>query len=147
MYYLLGREPAIHYAQIRPMRTIHYSERQVTNLLDHGGRITMDCSEAVTCLCKWAGLHDPNGFHFNSYGFTGSLLANLRHYYDPDAALVGALVVYGPGTGHHVSMVLEPGHDPLLWSHGREAGPVRVRLSDQRQQQPAPVTFLSIARL
>jgi hypothetical protein len=147
MEYLLTKEPRIHYAQRRPMRTIHFSEQQLVSLLNHGGAITMDCSEAVTCLCKWAGLHDPNGFHYNGSGYTGTLLANLRHYSDPSAAQVGALVVYGPGGGHHVSMVMEPGHDPLLWSHGREAGPNTIRLSTQRRQQPAPATFLSIARL
>lgn len=147
MRYLLTKEPLIHYAQRRPMGTIHYSESQVVRLLDHGGGITMDCSEAVTCLCKWAGLRDPNGFGYNGYGFTGTLLANLRHYTNPELAMVGALVVYGPGTGHHVSMVLTPGADPLLWSHGREAGPHKIRLSAQRLQQPGPVTFLSIARL
>lgn len=147
MRYLLKKEPLVHYAQVRPMRTIHYTEQQVERLLDHGGSITMDCSEAVTCLCKWAGLKDPNGMGYNGNGFTGTLLAHLRHYTDPKAAQTGALVVYGTGNGHHVSMVIEPGSDPLLWSHGREAGPVTVRLSKQRQQQPAPVTFLSIARL
>jgi len=145
--YLLQKEPQVHYAQRRPMRNVHLTEVEMRAKLDSGGSLTMDCSEAVTCLCKWAGLDDPNGNHYNGDGYTGTLLAHLPHYTNPRIAQVGALVVYGPETGHHVSMVLEPGEDPLLWSHGREAGPVTVRLSAQKRQQPAPATFLSIARL
>ncbi len=147
MEYLLGKEPRIHYLQRRPMRTVRYSEQQMTQLLNHGGQLWMDCSEAVTCLCKWAGLHDPNGFHFNGYGNTMSMFAHLPHYFDPARAMTGALVIYGAGGYHHVSMVMEPGHDPLLWSHGREGGPNTIRYSVQRGQQPSPATFCSIAHL
>jgi hypothetical protein len=147
MEYLLSKEPRIHYAQRRPMQTLRYSEGQVTRLLDHGGSITMDCSEAVTCLCKWAGLHDPTGFHFSGYGNTSSMFAHLPHYTDPSRALVGALVVYGAGGYHHVCMVNEPGHDPLLWSHGREAGPVLVRHSVELASQPRPFTYLNVSHL
>lgn len=150
MRYLLSKEPHIHYAQVRPMQTVHWTEQQMEKLLDRGGYITMDCSEAVTCLCKWAGLKDPNGMHYNGYGFTGTLLSHLPHYRDPRVAQTGALVVYGPASGHHVSMVLTPdpkNGNPLLWSHGREGGPNTIRLNDQKAQQPAPATFLSIAHL
>jgi hypothetical protein len=147
MEYLLAHEPRIHYAQVRPMQTIHYTEQQVTRLLDHGGSITMDCSEAVTCLCKWAGLHDPNGLHYNGSGYTGTMLAHLPHYTNPKAAQTGALVVFGPGSGEHVCMVQEPGGDPLLWSHGAERGPRSVRFTVERAFHAQPATFLSIAHL
>lgn len=137
---LLAHEPEVHYAQIRPMRSVKLA-RPVYPL-------TMDCSEAVTCLCKWAGLRDPNGLGYNGSGYTGTLLGHLPHYHDPAAALVGALVVFGPGTGEHVAMVLEPDHaNPLLWSHGGERGPIRVRLHDEAQDHHPPVTFLSISAL
>lgn len=147
MNFLVEQEPRVHYAQVRPMQTIHWREQQVVNLLYHGGSITMDCSEAVTCLCKWAGLKDPNGLNYNGRGFTGTLLGNLPHYTDPAKAKIGALVVFGRGSGHHVCMVAKAGADPVLWSHGQERGPIWIPLSDEQKYQPGPATFLSIAHL
>ena len=147
MRYLREHEPQVHYLQRRPMASVRITEPALRARLDTGGDIAMDCSEAVTALCKWAGLRDPNGLGYNGAGFTGTLLASLPHYTNPAVARIGALVVYGPGTGEHVSMVLQPGPDPLLWSHGLEGGPVTVRLSRQRQWHAPPVTFLSIAYL
>jgi len=147
MRYLLAHEPQIHYAQVRPMRTVALRESQLHTLLDHGHTVTMDCSESVTCLCKWAGMHDPNGHHYDGTGYTGTLLDNLPHYSDPSHARVGALCVFGPGNGDHVCMVMEHGADPWLWSHGYEGGPRKVRLSVERAIHRKPVTFLSIAAL
>ena len=131
---------AIHYAQVRPMRSVHLAKPVYP--------LTMDCSEAVTCLCKWAGLKDPNGLGYNGKGYTGTLLDHLPHYFRAANAMVGALVVFGPGTGEHVAMVREPDHrNPLLWSHGSEAGPVFVRLHDEAELHAPPVIFLSIASL
>jgi hypothetical protein len=137
---LIMRQSEIHYAQVRPMRTISKKTPSFP--------MTMDCSEAVTCLFKWAGLKDPNGRNYDGYGYTGTLLSHLRtHYFDPSNALPGALVVFGGGTGHHVCMVIEHGSNPLLFSHGQEAGPLAIRLSVEQQYQPAPATFLSIIDL
>jgi len=147
MRYLLGHEPHVHYAQIRPMRTVHLSETDMRRRLDHGGAITMDCSESVTCLCKWSGLHDPNGHGYDGTGYTGTLLAHLPHYSDPSEAKTGALAVFGPSPGDHVCMVLEPGHDPLLWSHGQERGPIAIRYSAEKAWHRPPAVFLSIAHL
>ncbi|SRR5213592_1779453 len=147
MSFTLAHEPQIHYAQIRPMRTIHYSETDMAVLLEAGRSITMDCSEAVTCLCKWAGLHDPNGHHYDGTGYTGTLLAHLPHYTEPGRAKVGALVVLGPGSGDHVCMVMRPGSDPLLWSHGSEGGPRQVRYGVERAIHRPPAVFLAIAAL
>lgn len=140
MHELVKHEPQVHYAQVRPMRNVHLAKPVYP--------MTMDCSEAVTCLCKWAGLKDPNGFGYNGKGYTGTLLDHLPHYFDPANANVGALVVFGPGTGEHVAMVLEPDHrNPLLFSHGFEGGPLLIRLHDEAQLHHPPVTFLSIAGL
>jgi hypothetical protein len=147
MRYLLAHEPQIHYAQVRPMRTVHLTEQEADTLLAAGHGLTMDCSESVTVLCKWAGLHDPNGLGYDGQGYTGTLLAHLPHYTRPSAAEIGALVVFGPPPGDHVCMVLMPGDDPVLWSHGSERGPVKVALSVERSFHRAPVTFLSIAAL
>ena len=147
MRYLLAHEPQIHYAQIRPMRTVHLSETDMRHRLDSGGALTMDCSESVTCLCKWAGLHDPNGHGYDGTGYTGSMLDHLPHYTDASKAKVGGLVVFGPGTGDHVCMVLEAGSDPMLFSHGQERGPIAIRFSAERAWHRRPATFLSIAHL
>jgi hypothetical protein len=147
MAYTLTHEPQIHYAQTRPMRTVRLSEAELHTLLSHGHSVTMDCSEGVTCLCKWAGLRDPNGSHFDGYGYTGTLLAHLPHYTAASKAKVGALCVFGPAPGDHVAMVMEPGRDPLMWSHGYEGGPRKVRFSAERAIHRRPATFLSIASL
>jgi len=147
MRYTVAREPQIHYAERRPMATVRLSEAQLYTLLDHGGAITMDCSEGVTCLCKWAGLHDPNGRGYDGSGYTGTLLAHLRHYSEPAAAYVGAIVVFGPAPGDHAAMVMARGGDPLLWSHGFEGGPRVVPFTVERSVHRSPATFLSIAPL
>lgn len=139
---LIAHEPQVHYSQVRPY-PVHAKPGQYP--------ITLDCSSAVTLLCKWAGLKDPNGPHYNynGYGYTGTLLDGpCRHYFSPARAYVGALVIFGPGTGEHAAMVIgELGHNPLLFSHGMERGPLAIRLHDEAQYHRPPVTFLSIAHL
>jgi len=148
MRILIHHEPQVHYIQERPMRTVKLSRHEVLQKLHNGGNIAMDCSEAVTCLCKWAGLHDPNGRDFNGTGNTDTIYSHLHRYSQPWKAKVGALVVFGsyPHT-HHVCMVAEPGHDPLLWSHGQERGPIWIPLHEEMKYQPRGVTFCSIAKL
>lgn len=148
MDYTYRERGKIHYAQIRPMRTrriasLHLLQQALQS--PHG--ITADCSESVTMLCRLAGLDDPNGFGYDGHGFTGTLLHHLAHYTNPRSANVGALVVFGPGSGHHVCMVRHPGADPVLWSHGQESGPIYLRLSEEKRYQAEPTVFLSIAKL
>lgn len=126
--------------------TFRLTEQTLEHLLKAGGRITADCSEMVTELLHWVGCADPNGLHYRYAGYTGTMLAHLPHYTNPRGAGVGALVVFGPGSGEHVSMVYEPGADPLLQSHGRP-GLDRWRLSEERTFHSPPVTFLSVAHL
>jgi hypothetical protein len=126
--------------------TFRMSEQTMEHVLTSGGRLTADCSEMVTELLRWVGCADPNGLGYRYAGYTGTLLAHLPHYTDPRKAGIGALCVFGPGTGEHVSMVYEPGADPLLASHGRP-GYDLVHLSDERTWHRPPVTFLSIAAL
>lgn len=147
MLWLLDHEKVVHYAQIRPMRSRFVYEQGLVNTFEKGGGITLDCSEAATFLCKMAGLKDPNGRNYDGTGYTGSLLANLPHYSSPAGAGIGALVVFGPGDGDHVATVLEPGKDPLLWSHGQERGPIAIRLSQEKKYQAEPTRFLNISSL
>jgi hypothetical protein len=149
---LLHYEPQVRYPvhDIRGPKdaaTFRLTEPGLRSKLKLGGEIQFDCSQAVTQICKWAGLDDPNGLDYKWPGYTGTLLAHLKHYSRAQSAGVGALVVYGPGTGEHVSMVYEPGTDPTLWSHGSDGGPILVRLSQQRQWHHSPVTLLNISRL
>lgn len=137
----------IGYLQRRPMHTARGFEQDYADSLRHGNKLLMDCSEACTWIARLAGLRDPNGKGYDGSGFTGTMLAELEHYTDPHAAMTGALVVFGPGTGEHVAMVRHPGKDPVLWSHGSDAGPLFVPLSMERAAHRAPVTFLSVAPL
>jgi hypothetical protein len=144
MRLLIAHEPEVHYAQVRPMRNVHTAAPHFP--------LTMDCSESVTALCHWAGLHDPNGRGYDGQGNTATLYAHLPHYFNPAAAMVGALVTFAvptsPLSRQHVCMVLEPDeHDPLLFSHGQERGPLAIRLSTERRFHASPVAFLSIAHL
>lgn len=147
MGYLLKHEPQIHYAQARPMDWTSWSEAHLHAILDSGGGAWADCSEAVTALCRWAGLRDPSGFHYNGSGNSASIFRFLPHYTNPARAMPGALVTFGPYGADHVAMVYTAGNDPMLWSHGAEAGPRLVRYSIERAVHRKPATFCSIAAL
>lgn len=107
---------------------------------------TVDCSQMAEALHRASGLHLP----FRD-GYTGSYLEHLSpHYYDGRAAYVGAPVVFGPGTGHHMALVhtRDTKHgNPLLFSHGQESDPRLIHLSSEQAGQPHPATFCSIAKL
>ncbi len=147
MDFLVLNEPLIHYKQQRPMLTASVLEQELADKFKAGRSISPDCSEAVTLLCRLAGLADPNGMGYNGYGFTGSMLKNLKHYTNPLSADVGAIVIFGPGDGDHACMVRKHGKDPLLFSHGTERGPYFIHLSDEKKVQKAPTTFLSVSKL
>jgi hypothetical protein len=115
---------SIHYAEIRPM-PIHIPVHHLP--------FTTDCSGFVTLVAKWAGAPDPNGKGYSGFGWTGTLLTNLPHI-DLAHAKRGDLIVYGDAPGEHVVMLLQDaaGHaDPLVVSHGEEAGPSRYPLSTE----------------
>lgn len=115
--------------------------------LRKGGVLLGDCSGIITCLFKWANLDDPNGLAYAHEGYTGTMLAHLPHYRNAAYAMVGALAVFGPGTGEHVAMVIERGHDPVLFSHGSRGVCGPIRLSVEARYHKSPVTFLNIAQL
>jgi hypothetical protein len=144
----IAHERAFHYLQRRPMHYVSWSETQLRAWLIHGGTVSMDCSEYVKTMFHMSGLHDPTGRGFDAFGNTDSMLSTLPHYDDASEAHPGALVVWGRVPSHHVAVVLERGDNPTLASHGREAGPVAVRLhAEDVAQRFRPRTFLSIAAL
>jgi hypothetical protein len=129
--------------------TFRMSEQTLHHVLSSHGRVSADCSEWVTELLRWVGCNDPNGLGYRYAGYTGSMLSHLPTYTNAKHAQVGALVVYGPGTGDHVSMVHTPdpkGGNPLLQGHGRP-GMDRRHLADERLLHRSPVRLCSIAHL
>lgn len=147
MAWTVKRNVLIHYSQARPYFFRGWHEQRLADHFSAGLGVDLDCSSGVTMLCMMGGLADPNGRGYDGYGFTGTLLSNLPHHQNPGDVDVGALVIFGPGTGQHAAMVYTPGSDPVLWSHGGEAGPIFLRLSAEQRFHPPPTTFLSIAHL
>jgi hypothetical protein len=129
------------------LETFNLTGEEAKATLTRGGRLMGDCSGILTDVFKWAGLRDPNGLDYRRQGYTGSMLETLPHYHNPGDANVGALVVFGPGTGEHVAMVMAPGDDPMLYSHGYEQAGPPIRLSLERTYHSPPVTFLNITEL
>jgi hypothetical protein len=108
-----------------------------------GTGLTVDCSQAVTLIAHVAGARDPNGNRFAADGYTGTLLGGCAHI-AREWAKCGDLRVFGGGTGHHVAMVMTPGADPLLFSHGAENGPVAILESRELLAQPPGGAFLRL---
>jgi cell wall-associated NlpC family hydrolase len=124
----IAHEPQIHYGTVRPMplaRTLP---------------LTTDCSGFVTLCYHLAGAPDPNGLGYNGQGWTGTLLRHLEETAQPQA---GDVVVWGAYPGRHCAIVLEPGEDPLLASHGSERGPIAIRFSEECKWQPAAYVWLT----
>jgi peptidoglycan hydrolase-like protein with peptidoglycan-binding domain len=127
----------IHYKQLRPMDGL--GQRRKLPL-------DTDCSGFVTLCYKWAGAEDPNGLGYSGQGYTGTLLSHLSRV-SQSQVRAGDLVLWARGgRGEHVSLVLEPGSDPLLVSHGEESGPYTVRFSaSHRYHTGADVYWLRLA--
>jgi hypothetical protein len=126
--------------------TWRLSREGMRHTLVSGHRLQADCSQIAQQAFRWCDLQDPCGLGFRYAGDTGAMLHHLPHYSSPRGAGRGALVVFGPGRGEHVSIVIEPGPDPLLWSHGRP-GVDLWRLSQQRSWHRPPVTFCAVLEL
>jgi hypothetical protein len=129
---------------IRHEGRIHYAELRPIDGLDRPRKLPLwtDCSGFVTLCYAWAGAPDPNGLGYSGAGYTGTLLAHMRPVAS-ESVLPGDVVVWGPSPGHHAALVLEPGPDPLLCSHGQERGPLAIRFSAEDAAQPPPAVFLS----
>jgi hypothetical protein len=102
--------------------------------------LTTDCSGFATLCYAWADAPNPNAngpYDADGMNYTGTMLARCRHI-PPQAAQPGDLVVWR-GTssphGHHVAIVVEPGADAKLVSHGQPADPVGVTFSAESAAQ------------
>lgn len=143
---LIHYPPIIHGRIIRTQSVGHIRTPAAykTQVLSHSGAV-WDCSQNVYALLCAVGckVRFPEGA-------TGSLLAELDHYHDPRAAFIGAVCVYGPGSGHHATMTRHRdtrSGNPLQYSQGSPSDPRYVPLETEAAFQPRPFTMLSIARL
>jgi cell wall-associated NlpC family hydrolase len=126
---------------IRHASTIHYSQhRPLTSLGVAPERgFTTDCSGLVISAYRWALLHsgvrvpDPGGYHFNGWGWTGTLIRNPRA---GGMYRVGDVALYGRSrtqTTHATLCIREGDSAASRWvSHGSEAGPYPVLLNYRR---------------
>jgi hypothetical protein len=145
MHLLLSQNPRVHYPlhdvrtrTIFGIATLAQLEKEIA-----AGRLTLDCSQSVTLIAHIAGAKDPNGGNFKADGFTGTLLRGCAGI-SLSQARPGDLCVFGPGTGHHVVMVMQPGADPLHFSHGQDNDPIAIRHSVESRFQPPGARFLRL---
>jgi hypothetical protein len=142
---LIANEPKIHYPlHDKRTMTIHQIDTmpKLHTVMDPG-KLSLDCSQTVTLVAHLAGAKDPNGADFTADGFTGTLVGHCA-VIPLEQVKPGDLVVYGPGTGEHVCMVIEPGLDPLLLSHGQDKGPIAIRQSVEAKFHASPVRALRL---
>jgi hypothetical protein len=148
--YMTAHASLIHYEQRRPMELPKLGYANVQGRFRSGLSVSADCSEMVTAVYKWAGCKDPNGDNYDGAGWSGAMYAHLVHRYtNPSGAHPGAIGVYGPSGDEHVIMVLEhDNHDPLVFSHGSEIGPLILRLSNESAaHRGQPFTFLDVGSI
>lgn len=101
-----------------------------------GQKVVGDCSKGVQYLCKWAGAPDPMESNFGPYGNSQTIWLHAQHGIEAKNLLAGDAITFGVNGSEHVTMVLEPGDDPLLWSFGHQGAPETYRLSqDTRPHQ------------
>lgn len=156
MDWLHNRRADVHYPPIVGgviLRKVKVSElgihgvADVMRLVDRPGGLTVDCSQMGIVLLTAVGLKVAV-----IDGATSTLLAdpNMPHYTDPRAAYIGAMAVYGPGGGHHLTATRHRDvihGDPVQFSQGQETDPRYIGLLAEAAHQPAPFTMLSIAHL
>jgi hypothetical protein len=135
----IPNQGAIHYSQARPIS--QYNPGRLP--------MTLDCSGSTITFARWAGAPDPSGNGFNGSGSTDTLLAHAKatgKEIERRELKFGDMALWAIGTdGKHVAVVIETGDDPLLASHGQEAGPIAIRLSaEDRYHSSETVHYLSL---
>ena len=113
--------------------------------------LATDCSGFATLCYSWAGAPNPNAtgaYDARQPAYTGSMLSRMRRI-PKNAAQAGDLVIWTPpAQGQHVCLVVQPGADPLLVSHGDDSGPKKLRFSAedayQRSQGHGTAIWLTV---
>jgi hypothetical protein len=149
--WLIGQNKHIGYGQTRPMPYLR-TKAELVKMFSKGETINPDCSGSIVLLYYMTGgLIDPTGWKFTGYGNSSSMLSELKHYTDPRAAHLVALVVFGadlPLAQQHVAMVIKRnGADPELFSHGSAAGPIAITLQAEQQAHKGSTCFLDVGSL
>jgi lysozyme family protein/peptidoglycan hydrolase-like protein with peptidoglycan-binding domain len=94
--------------------------------------LVTDCSGFATLCYAWAKAPNPNAsgpYDPNGAAYTGTMLTHMRHI-PPTAVEPGDLIVWTPpSTGAHVVLVVQPGADPVVVSHGDDTGPKKLNFS------------------
>jgi hypothetical protein len=123
------------------------TEHAAFTLLEAGHVLQYDCSEMYAWVLRCAGC-----WHQSQPGYTGTDLTVLQpHYTNAKEAEIGAGVIFGPGTGHHVAWVIRPdpkGGNPGLAGHGRPGFTLNTLAQEAAVQAELGypgVTFCSIA--
>lgn len=140
----VAHEPQIHYTMSGKRSDWMYAAKPhtVPNL-----PLSTDCSGFVTMCYLLAGLDDPNGLGYKRLGYTGTLLDHCR-LVTRKSAMAGDLVVYGPETGHHVTIIIgKQKGNRIVVSHGQEAGPIIIGEQLEERYQPSPTRFLRAPQL
>lgn len=110
--YTLAQRDVIHYTQDSRRMTDFSPPPNVPNWTD--------CSGLATWDYKCAGAPDPNGFHYNGYGFTGTMIQNGHAVSLGGPLHKGDLIFYG----HPVSHVAVYVGNQRVVSFGSEIGPL-----------------------
>jgi hypothetical protein len=130
----VSHEPAIHYTE-GPKRNTAYKPGTLP--------LYLDCSRFAAVCAQWAGLKQP----WLATAFTGTFLKECEEI-SRGSVKPGDFIVYGPGTGDHMVVVVEVTPDYIyVVSHGREAGPERTSNEQQEHGQQPPTRFLRIRGL
>jgi peptidoglycan hydrolase-like protein with peptidoglycan-binding domain len=108
---------------------------------------TTDCSGFATMMARWSGAADPNGFEFNGYGNTDTMLAHSPHI-SQDQTQPGDYVVFGLNPSVHCVVLVQSasaGDGALCVSHGQQGDPTEVPLSVEIAAHPGDMlTFLQL---
>ena len=112
--YAYANRDVIHYTQDARRMTDYAPPPNVPN--------NTDCSAFFTWVWKSAGAPDPNGFGYNGYGYTGTLLAHGSRIGTGDLK-PGDAVFYH--SGGHVAVYVGNGK---VVSHGSEGGPYFISM-------------------
>jgi hypothetical protein len=108
---------------------------------------TTDCSGFATMMARWSGAADPNGFGFNGYGNTDTMLAHSQHISQADTQ-PGDFLVFGLNPSVHVVVLVQSaagGDGALCVSHGQPGDPIQVPISVEIAAHPGDaLTFLRL---
>ena len=108
--------------------------------LDTPGKLPLatDCSAFATLCYAWSKAPNPNQagpYSREAGGYTGTMLVRCRRI-PQSGAKPGDLVVWTPpDDGNHVAVIVSTGANPWVVSHGSDAGPKRLRFSDEDASQ------------